>query len=83
MRMRSTGLGKTELVGEVVGLEPKGDLLILHIQTTRPVRWHLRAGIQRFDRLELVKWLLRLNVRLIPYLLRWKSRQPPREPEEF
>jgi len=49
MRFRSTGLGKTELQAYPKGLEPVDDLLILHVQTTDPVRWHIRAGIQRRD----------------------------------
>lgn len=45
MRFRSTGLGKTELVGEIKSLERKGDYVILHLETTEPIVWQLRAGL--------------------------------------
>ena len=62
MRFRSTGLGKTELEAELAGLEPKGDLLILHIRTTTPVRWHIRAGIQRKDIPTLIRLIFNFNL---------------------
>jgi len=83
MRMRSTGLGKTELKGKFVDIEMNQDLMILHIETYDPVKWHLRAGIQRSDRWTVIKMLLKLNVKIIPYLWRWKDHTPPREPEEI
>ena len=83
MRMRSTGLGKTELQAEVTKLEPAGDMLILHIQSVKPVRWHIRAGIQPEDRLALLKELLKLNVRLLKYLNFLNPRGKHPEPEEF
>ena len=83
MRMRSTGLGKTELKGNFVNVELDQDLLILHIETFDPVEWKLRAGIQRADRLKMIKLLLKLNVKLIPYLWRWKAKDPPNEPKEI
>ncbi len=83
MKMRSTGLGKTELEGHFENIELDGDLLIMHVQTTKPVKWHLRSGIQRRDRLAVLKMLLKLNIKLIPYLWRWKSHDPPREPKDY
>lgn len=55
MKMRSTGLGQTELEADVESLEPKDGLLILHIHTTKPVIWHVRAGIQRQDIFKMMK----------------------------
>ena len=49
MRLRSTGLGKTELIGELTGLEKVDDLLIVHVKTKKPVVWHVRTGLQRKD----------------------------------
>jgi len=83
MRMRSTGLGKTELQAHIANLEPAGDMLILHIQSTSPVRWHIRAGIQPEDRLALLKFMLKLNVRLLKYLNFLNPRGKHPEPEEF
>jgi len=81
MRFRSSGLGNTELYAKVVDLEIKEDLLIMHFNTYKPVEWHLKAAMQAQDRLDLVKALLRLNVKLLPYLFKWRSKNPPREPE--
>ena len=36
MLMRSTGLGKTELVADVIDLKAQGDHLILYVDTTEP-----------------------------------------------
>ena len=82
MRFRSTGLGKTELQAEPTGLEPYDDLLILHVQTTQPVRWHIRAGLQRKDVFKLVR--LAISPKVIGYILSSFIRKSSlREPENF
>ena len=83
MRFRSTGLGNTELYANLVNVEIKEDLLILCFDTYKPVEWHLRAGIQAKDRLDMIKMILKLNIKLLPYLFRWRSKNPPREPESI
>ena len=83
MRFRSTGLGNTELYANLVNVEIKEDLLVLCFDTYKPVEWHLRAGIQAQDRLDMIKMILKLNVKLLPYLFRWRSKNPPREPESI
>jgi hypothetical protein len=80
MRMRSTGLGKAELEGDVAGLEIVDDLLILHVQTTKPVRWHVRTGVQRRDIFCLVKLLI--SFKMLKYLFRLGKRNT-REPDAF
>jgi len=59
MRMKSTGLGNTELKAEVKGIQKIGDLIIFHAQTTKPVRWHVRVGFQGRDMRRLIIFLLR------------------------
>ena len=82
MRFRSTGLGKTELQAEPIGLEPSSDLLILHVQTTQPVRWHIRAGLQRTDMFKLMR--LVISPKFISYfLLGFVRRRNLKEPENF
>lgn len=83
MRLRSTGLGNTELNANLVNVEIKEDLLILYFETYKPVKWQLQAAIQAQDRLDMIKLILKLNVKLIPYLFRWRSKNPPREPESI
>jgi hypothetical protein len=83
-RMRSTGLGKTELHAQIVGLRPDQDLLILELKTVKPVKWHIRAGLQPEDRLKLLKLMLKLNFKLLKFVVNWnpnKGNHP--EPAEF
>ena len=81
MRFRSTGLGKTELEAELASIEPKGDLLILHVRTTNPVRWHIRAGIQRKDIPKLIRLMFSFN--LIKYFFGFLNPKSPGEPTDF
>jgi len=80
VRMRSTGLGKTELRGDVSSLEPREGLLILHVQTTSPVQWHVRAGMQRKDMMKLMKSMF--SFKIIKYLLGITTNKHA-EPPEF
>ena len=78
MRMRSTGLGKTELKGDVARLEAREGLLILHIQTTSPVQWHVRAGMERKDIIKLMKSVFSLSViKFMLGIIINKSAEPP------
>lgn len=67
MLMRSTGLGKTELLAEIVGLRRQGDYLIMEVHTISPVKWKIRSGLSRKDLLMLLKALMNMSV--ISYLL--------------
>ena len=55
MRVASTGLGSTELYGEVFDFKRNGDLLILHLNTEEPAKWHLRAALEQKDVYPLLK----------------------------
>ncbi|MBI4317704.1 MAG: hypothetical protein HY675_04370 [Chloroflexi bacterium] len=55
MRIRSTGLGKTELVGEIESIQRKGDYLIVSMRTVQPVRWHVRVALTPKDLLGMLK----------------------------
>ncbi len=59
MRMRSTGLGRTELVGAFEGISRNGDYLILSVRTTAPVKWHVRTALSRKDAIQMLKLVLR------------------------
>ncbi|MDP2719120.1 MAG: hypothetical protein U1D67_01155 [Dehalococcoidia bacterium] len=61
MRLRSTGLGKTELIGEVEDLTRMGDFLIMVVQTTKPVKWKVRAALNHKDLFTLLGFVLRWN----------------------
>jgi hypothetical protein len=62
MLMRSTGLGKAELVAEITGLKRQGDYLIMELQTTKPVRWKIRGGLSHKDLRILIKAMMKLSV---------------------
>ena len=62
MLMRSTGLGKAELVAEIVGLRRQGDYLIMELQTTQPVRWKIRGGLSHKDLRMLLRAMAKRSV---------------------
>jgi hypothetical protein len=62
MLFRSTGLGKRELVAEIVAVKRQGDYLIMEVQTTEPVRWKIRGGVTWKDLRTLVKAVLNFSV---------------------
>jgi len=85
MFFRSTGLGKTELtahIDEAGGIIRKGDYLILHVATTDPVRWKIRAAINYKDFLAVVRSALKISV--ISFVL-WPFRamKPAKHPGDF
>jgi hypothetical protein len=49
MLFRSTGLGKTQLTGQVVAMKRQGDFLIMHVDVTEPVKWRIRAAMSFRD----------------------------------
>ena len=59
MLFRSTGLGKRELVAEIVDIHPQGDYLIMDIKTTEPVRWEIRGALSWKDLRTLIKAALK------------------------
>jgi hypothetical protein len=76
MLMRSTGLGKAELVAEIIGLKRQGDYLIMELQTTKPVRWKIRGGLSHKDLRMLIKAMLKLSVLSFLFNLRAWFREP-------
>ena len=59
MRLRSTGLGRTELEGEIIGIKKVDDLVIFFVDTTKPLKWRTRMGFQERDMRDLVLQILR------------------------
>ena len=55
MRIKSTGLGKTELVGHIEGIKRVDDYLVLTMRTAEPVRWHVRVAITPKDLRQMIK----------------------------
>ena len=81
MLMRSTGLGKTELKGKIVGLIRQDEYLVLQVETTEPVKWKIRVAIAKPDIWQVIKGLLKWKN--LTLLLSTKWRAEPKHPGEF
>ncbi len=58
MLVRSTGLGRTELVGDVKSLEVKADYIIIGMKTNEPVKWQVRVAANWSDLMMITKLLI-------------------------
>ena len=79
---RSTGLGNMTLEGEPFDITVAGDCVILHIQTTSPVRWHVRAAMTFGGILSLFKFVFKFSVIKFATLGLFTMFKP-RIPDEF
>ena len=70
MKMRSTGLGDTELALGISKIRRLGDCLILEGRTTEPVKWHVRIAMSYRDMWQMTK--LVLNPKNLFFFL-WKT----------
>ncbi len=59
MRLRSAGLGKTELIGAFIGAKKVDDLVIFYVDVTKPTKWHTKMGFNQKDLRRLVLYMLR------------------------
>ena len=57
MIIRSTGLGRTELEGNITALNVKEDYMIVEMRTTEPVKWHVRVATNFGDFMK-ITWLV-------------------------
>jgi hypothetical protein len=62
LRFRSTGLGKTMLEGEPAEVSIVDDMLVMHIQSTTPTRWRIRAALSYKGLLKMIKMSLKPSV---------------------
>ena len=82
MLMRSTGLGKTELVATINDCKAQGDHLILLVDTTDPVRWKVRCTLTMQDMKVLIVKCIKLSIiKFILSPLRWF--REPQHPGDF
>lgn len=82
LRFRSTGLGKTMLEGEPADMMVVDDMLVLHIQSTTPVRWRIRAAITYKGLLRILRLALKPSVFKF-LLLGLRSISNPKLAEDF
>ncbi len=62
MLMRSTGLGKTELVALIKDVKPQGDHLIMYVDTTEPVKWKIRCTLTLKDAKTLIVVCMKFSI---------------------
>jgi hypothetical protein len=62
LRFRSTGLGKTMLEGEPADVKVVDDMLVMHIQSTTPTRWLIRAALSYKGLLKMIMMSLKPSV---------------------
>ena len=82
LRFRSTRLGKTILQGEPADIQIVDDMLVMHIQSTTPVRWRIRAALTFRGLLKMVKMALKPSVMKF-VLFGFKTVKKPNLPEDF
>ena len=58
MLVRSTGLGRTELEGDVKTLDVKADYIIIGMKTVEPVKWHVRVAANYSDLITIIRMLI-------------------------
>ena len=49
MRVRSTGLGKTEMILQQEKIAAKNGYLLMSLRSTQPANWHIRILMDRND----------------------------------
>ena len=59
MRLRSTGLGKTELEAKIVDVKRVDNVVIFFADVIKPVKWRTRMAFQERDLRMLVGAMLR------------------------
>ena len=59
MRLRSTGLGATELFGDVTDMEKSMSGVLMRVKISKPVVWRVRILLQQRDLRKMVLQLLK------------------------
>ncbi|MBE0479500.1 MAG: hypothetical protein IBX68_00820 [Dehalococcoidia bacterium] len=77
MLFRSTGLGKTELVGKVDTMKRQGDYLIMYVDVIEPVKWRIRASMSFKDLARVMGCCVKGSImRFILSPRQWRNRSP-------
>jgi hypothetical protein len=82
MLMRSTGLGKTELVAVIKDVKPQSDHLIMYVDTTEPVKWKIRCTLTLKDAKKLIAVSMKFSIiAFVCSISRWF--REPEHPGDF
>jgi len=85
MRVRSTGLGDTELVMSISHIKRNGDCFVLEGRSSKPVKWHIRMAASYRDMWQMTKLVLNpMNLLFLAWnTIRFKRADRIRWPENF
>lgn len=84
MRVRSTGLGKIEMVAEFARLEPAGNgFIVVEMRSTEPVHWKIRVALTGADFRHLIGIMLKKPLGIFKILGRLFQGKNERKPPEF
>jgi len=77
MFMRSTGLGKTQLTGKIVGMQCQGDYLIAQLDIIDPVKWRMRVAMSFRDLAGIVGACMKASIlKLLLSPKQWFEKKP-------
>ena len=82
MRVRSTGLGKTEMIAGIKRLEPvENGYIIMEMHSSEPIKWRIRIALTGPDLRQLIKLLFKpaTALRLLITLFQGANTKPPPE----
>ena len=82
MRVRSTGLGKAEMIAAVEGVRRQGDYLIMEVKSSEPTIWHIRVALNYSDIAKCGKLLVKPSI-LSFLLFGAGTRKNPKLPGEY
>lgn len=84
MRLRSTGLGKMEMIADIARLESIGNgYFLVEMQSTQPVHWKIRVALTGADFRHLLGIMLRKPWCIVTMLGRLCQGKNDRNPPEF
>ena len=77
MLMRSTGLGKTQLTGQIIELKRQGDYLIMNVDVVDPVKWRIRVAMSFRDMAKVIACCAKRSI--VSFILspkQWRNKKP-------
>ena len=82
MRVRSTGLGNTEMVAGIKRLQPvKNGYIVMEMRSTEPIKWRIRIALTGPDLRRLLKLIFKPTTALVllKTLFQGVNTKPPPE----
>jgi hypothetical protein len=84
MRLRSTGLGKMEMIASLSKLESVGNgYFLVEMLSTEPVHWKIRVALTGADFRYLIGLMLKKPLRIFPLIGRLFQGKNENKPPDF